>query len=165
MIHNIIFDVGKVLVEWDCDRAFEQLGITGEVKEAVAEATVRSDDWNEYDRSLYTPEEQLAFFIKKAPAYEKELRLFWENIGLPIRRYSYTIPWIRELKAAGYQVYILSNYAAWTYENTKEDLCFLKEVDGAVFSYEVHQIKPEKEIYQALLEKYHLVPEESLFFG
>ena len=163
MIKNIIFDVGKVLVEWDCDRAFEQLGITGAVKEAVADATVRSSDWNEYDRSACPPERQLALFISKIPQYENELRLFWEHIGLAISRYPYTLPWVRSLKAAGYRVYILSNYAAWTYEHTKEELCFLEEVDGAVFSFQVQAVKPEPAIYRALLDKYRLEPEESVF--
>lgn len=163
MIKNIIFDVGKVLVEWDCDRAFEQLGITGAVKEAVADATVRSADWNEYDRSACPPEEQLAQFIRKIPQYENELRLFWDHIGLAISRYPYTLPWVRALKTAGYQVYILSNYAAWTYEQTKDELCFLEEVDGAVFSFQVQMVKPESAIYRALLGKYQLAPKESVF--
>lgn len=163
MIKNIIFDVGNVLVDWNCEWAFEKLGIEGEAKEAVANATIRSKDWNEYDRSAHKPEELLAYFIEKLPEYEMELRLFWENIGLTIRRYSYTIPWIRALRAAGYRVYILSNYAAWTYEKTREELCFLKEVNGAVFSFQVQQVKPEPEIYQTLLDNYGLVPEESVF--
>ena len=163
MIRNIIFDVGNVLVEWDCDGAFERLGITGEVKEAVANATVRSQDWNEYDRGGHSPDEQLAFFIGKVPQYEKELRLFWENIGLTIRRYSYAIPWIKALKAAGYRVYMLSNYAAWTFEHTREELSFLEEADGAVFSFQVQQVKPESAIYQTLLSSYRLVPQECVF--
>ena len=45
----------------------------------------------------------------------------------------------------------------------KRNLRFLKYVDGAVFSCEVKQIKPEPEIYKTLLERYHLEPEKSVF--
>lgn len=61
MIKNIILDVGKVLVEWDCDSAFRKLGFDDKTLNEVADATVRSADWNEYDRSLLDEEEQLAF--------------------------------------------------------------------------------------------------------
>ena len=42
-------------------------------------------------------------------------------------------------------------------------LSFLSDVDGQVFSFEVHQIKPEPEIYQLLLKRYGLKAEESVF--
>lgn len=163
MIKNIIFDVGKVLVEWDCDTAFRKLGFDETTLQAVAEATVRSADWNEFDRSVLNDEEQLALFIKKAPEYEKEIRLLWENIALPIYQYDYARAWIKALKRNGYHIYILSNYSRWTYEHTREALSFLEDVDGTVFSFEVHQIKPEPEIYQSLLKRYQLKPSECVF--
>lgn len=163
MIKNIIFDVGKVLVEWDPAAAFEALGFDPGTAEAVAEATVRSADWNEFDRSVLTDEEQLAFFIGKAPRYEREIRLFWENIGMAIRQFPYAKSWIAGLKQSGYRIYILSNYARWTYEHTREALSFTEEADGALFSFQVRQIKPEPEIYRTLLERYRLAAEECIF--
>lgn len=163
MVQNIIFDVGNVLVEWDCNFAFRKLEFDENTCNAVAEATVRSSDWNEYDRSALSDEELLAGFIRKAPLYEKQIRLFWDHVGLTIRQYDYTREWIRGLKRSGYQIYILSNYASRTYEQTREELSFLEDVDGAVFSFQVKKVKPEPEIYQILLEKYHLNPTECVF--
>ena len=40
---------------------------------------------------------------------------------------------------------------------------FLKNMDGAIFSYEVNLLKPEPEIYQTLLDRFHLKPEETVF--
>lgn len=163
MIKNIIFDVGKVLVEWNPQSAFRKLGFDEKTQQAVAEATIHSADWNEYDRSVLSDEEQLAFFIRKAPEYGEQIRLFWKNIGLSIRQFEYAKPWIKELKEQGFHIYILSNYARWTYANTTEALSFLDEVDGQVFSFEVHQIKPEPEIYQTIISKYKLIPSECVF--
>ena len=163
MIKNVIFDVGKVLVEWDTHMAFKKMGFDDETEKAVADATVNSPDWEEFDRSVLSNDRQLDFFISKAPKYEREIRLFWENIGLPIYQYDYSMDWIKGLKESGYHVYILSNYSRWTYDNTQEALSFLNYVDGQVFSFEVHQIKPEPEIYQSLLKKYNLNAEECVF--
>ena len=74
MIKNIIFDVGMVLVNWDPHAAFQELGFDEKTEEAVGNATVYSDAWNESDRSVLDAEEQLAVFVQNAPEYEKEIR-------------------------------------------------------------------------------------------
>lgn len=163
MIKNVIFDVGNVLVEWNSDRAFRALGFDERTREAVAAATVRSADWNEADRSLLAEEELLARFIARAPEYEREIRLFWDRIELTIRQSDYSVGWIRRLKESGYHVYILSNYARRTYGLTRKELSFVEEADGALFSFEVCQVKPEPEIYRSLCERYGLVPQECVF--
>ena len=163
MIKNVIFDVGKVLVEWEPLVAMKKLGFDDATAKAVAAATTDSPEWDESDRSVGTDEEILAMLIGNAPEYEKEIRTFWDNISLPIYQYDYARAWIRELKSKGYGVYILSNYGRWTYQNTTEALSFLEDVDGAVFSYQVHQMKPEPEIYRTLLTKYGLKAEECVF--
>lgn len=165
MIRNIIFDVGMVLVDWQPRDAFRQLGFDEETVKAVAAATIESEAWSENDRSLLSDEEIAAEFVRRAPEYEREIRLFWDNVGLPVRQFDYTKDWIRELKGRGYGVYILSNYGRRTYSQTKDEaLSFLSEVDGALFSFQVQQVKPEPEIYQTLLERYSLVPGECVFF-
>lgn len=163
MIKNVIFDVGKVLVEWEPLVAMKKLGMDDATARAVAAATTESPDWNESDRGAVSDEKMLAKLISNAPEYEKEIRLFWDNVGLPIYQYDYVRSWIRSLKEKGYGVYILSNYGSWTYAHTTEQLSFLEDVDGAVFSFQVKQIKPEPEIYQSLLAKYGLNPEECVF--
>ena len=109
-------------------------------------------------------EEILALMTSNAPEYQKEIHLFWENVGTAIHQFPYTREWIKSMKKHGYHVYILSNYGSWTYQCTREDaLNFLEDVDGALFSYEVKLIKPDPEIYQTLFERFHLVSEECVF--
>lgn len=163
MIKNIIFDVGNVLVSFDWEGYFRELGFSDEIYERVADATVRSVLWGEYDRSSMSDEALLAGFISMSPENQEQIQAVWENIGKAIVCYPYTKPWIRELKERGFKVYWLSNYPQRTYELTKDALSFAREMDGGLFSYEVKHIKPEKEIYQALLDKYHLIPQECVF--
>lgn len=163
MIKNVILDVGKVLVEWEPEAAFQKLGFDAGTARIVGEATVLSPDWNELDRSALSDEEMLAKFIANAPANEGEIRKLWDNIGLAIYQYDYAKSWIQRMRQNGYRVYILSNYARWTYEKTQEALSFLEDVDGALFSFQVQQIKPEPEIYQSLLKRFKLKPAECIF--
>lgn len=164
MIKNIILDVGKVLVAWQPKVTMRELGISDETVEILAKALFDSGIWNEADRGVLSDDEFLELAIRQVPEYEAEVRLFWNNIDRAIWQFPYVKLWIRAMKKAGYRVYILSNYGNWSYEKTKERaLNFLEEVDGAVFSYEVKQIKPDAAIFQALCDKYSLKAEECVF--
>ena len=163
MIKNVIFDVGQVLVAWEPVEAMRALGMDEETVRAVADATVHTSDWDEADRGALSDEELLTGFIRKAPAYEAQIRNFWEHVDRAIYLFPYVGEWMRTLKDKGYHLYILSNYGKWTYEHTAEALSFLSDVDGQVFSFEVHQIKPEPEIYRTLLDKFNLVADECVF--
>ena len=101
--------------------------------------------------------------VKAAPEYEKDIREVMRRSDETIEKTDYAETWVRYLKDKGYHVYILSNYATDTLERTEDKLTFLKYVDGAVFSCQVKQIKPEPEIYKTLLGRYHLDPEKSVF--
>lgn len=164
MIKNIILDVGRVLVAWQPKETMRELGISDERVAILAKALFDSGIWNEADRGVLSDDEFLELAIRQVPEYEAEVRLFWNNIDRAIWQFPYVKLWIRAMKKAGYKVYILSNYGNWSYEKTKERaLNFLEEVDGAVFSYEVKQIKPDAAIFQALCDKYSLKAEECVF--
>lgn len=164
MIKNIILDVGMVLVDFCWKDLLGKLNLTDEEYELIADATVLSPKWNEYDRSVMTDEELLAHFKEKAPGCEDKVQEFWDRAPEMIRQFPYAKEWITSLKAAGLRVYILSNYARRTYEMTRTNgLDFLPLADGAVFSFETGYTKPEKEIYHIIMEKYGLKPQECLF--
>ena len=164
MIKNIVLDVGRVLVEWQPKELMEKLGFADETVDALMNALFASGLWNETDRGVLSDEEFLTLAINKAPEYEAEITLFWNNVDKAIWQYPYVKSWIGAIKKAGYHVYILSNYGSWTYEKTKEEaLDFLEYVDGAIFSYQVKMIKPDAGIFHALFEKYGLQAEECVF--
>lgn len=163
MIKNIIFDVGNVLVEYNPDGLMRRLGFDEETLQAVNQAVFQNELWNESDRGVISPEELLEAFIANNPAYEKEIRQVIDAVGDTISLMPYTVEWVKGLKERGYHLYILSNYAEYTYEKTSHKMEFLPYMDGVVFSYRCKLIKPEKEIYEYICETYGLKPEESVF--
>ncbi len=163
MIKNVIFDVGGVLVDWDPYLALPALKIDREEFERVLDATVRDPVWREVDRSAVSDEALLERMVANAPSCEKGIAAYWDQVELTIRQRPYAAGWIRALRAEGYQVYILSNYARRTYERTRKELTFTEEASGALFSYEVRQVKPEPEFYQTLFERFCLKPGECVF--
>lgn len=166
MISNIIFDIGNVLACFRWKDLFKDMGITGEAFERIAAATVLHPTmWNEFDRSLLSDEEIISRCVAREPDYEKEIRQMFSQTEYLVEEYEGSFAWIKGLKERGYRVYLLSNYGKTSFEAARDmgRLSFLPLVDGSVISYEVKIVKPEPGIYEALLEKYHLKAEESVF--
>lgn len=163
MIKNIIFDIGNVLADFGWDKLFSRLGFEGEVFERVADATVRGPYWIEFDRSRMPDQEIIEAFYSLAPEYKEQIDLLYEHIHEMTDEYPYASGWIRNLKEKGYSVYILSNYGKTAFENREKPFSFLSESDGKVISFEVLSVKPEREIFRALENKYGICPEESVF--
>lgn len=163
MIRNIIFDVGKVLVDFQWEGVMENHGVTGERMKRLRRATLESPMWGELDRSALSDQEILDGFIRNDPEIEADIRLMWQHNREMIRCFDDSHDWIRSLKEKGYRCYILSNYARYTYGQTREELSFEELMDGCIFSWQVQQVKPERAIFETLLKRFSLVPEECVF--
>lgn len=163
MIKTVIFDIGNVLAGFTWEEYFRSFGYSEEIFQRLAKATVESRSWQEHDRGALSDEEIMDLFIKNDPGIEKELRETLDNIDGMLVRYDYAIPWIQELKEKGYQVLVLSNFAHKAYEDCRDVLDFLDYVDGGILSFRDKMVKPEPEIYQLLMDRYHLKPEECVF--
>ena len=164
MMKSVVFDIGNVLVHFRWRELFADLGFEGEKFEIIANATVLNPWWNEFDRGLMTLPELIDKFAEKAPEYREDIEQIFEHGGEIVSLYDYAIPWIRDLKSRGYQVYVLSNWSKPVYEKVKDThLRFLSEVDGGIMSFREGLIKPEREIYQLLCDRYNLDPKEAVF--
>lgn len=163
MIKNIVFDMGGVLLEFCWKEQFEKKGISGALLERVANATVRNKAWDEFDRGIMTFDEVVNLCISNDPEIEEEIRKVLTMFPDMIRKMPYTDELIDTLKAAGYKLYILSNFPQATYEHSPKVLDFISKTDGQIISYKHHVIKPDEEIYKLLLSKYNLNANESVF--
>ena len=164
MINTIIFDIGMVLVDFCWPKMLHDFGLEGEDFEIVANATVRNPAWEEFDKGIMTTEEVIDEFAKSAPAHRRYIEQIFEDPTKMISLFDYAIPWIQELKERGYRVYILSNWSKPTYYAClNNELRFLPLVDGAVFSFQEHVIKPDKRIFEIICDRYHINPKEAVF--
>lgn len=158
----VIFDLGNVLVRYDWETFLSSFQFDETTYQAVANAIFLSDVWQQGDAGL-PPEEKLRLHMEEAPGYENEIRMVYEKLGGCITKYEYTDRLIQFFREKGYRIYYLSNYSEDLYYKTKEELSFIETFDGGVFSYIEKCIKPDKKIYQILLERYGIIPEQALF--
>lgn len=162
-ITTIILDIGNVLVSFCWQKHFKNLGFSGEIFNRVANATVLSPQWDEFDKGVLSEEQLLELFIQNDPTMESEICHMYEEINDMIEVYNYTESWIKNLKNQGYQVYILSNFSSKQYRESNPKLSFIHLTDGAVLSFQEKLIKPDDRIYQLLLNRYQLTADQCLF--
>ncbi|MCM1162494.1 MAG: HAD family phosphatase [Roseburia sp.] len=163
MITTIIFDIGNVLVDFNWKEYIASFGFSEEVQEKLAKATMLSREWDEFDRGVLEIEDIIQKFIQNDSTMEKEIRMICENVHDMLGRRDYAIPWIQDLKKKGYGVYYLSNFSQKAEAECAHTLDFLPYMDGGILSYQEKCIKPEPEIYQILINRYHLIPEQCVF--
>lgn len=162
MIRAVVFDLGKVLVEFNPVNGMKKLGFSEEVIERF-QKNIFSELWEQCDARPIGNKEIRELFQKAVPGLEREVDFLWDHITVVTRTYEYSHSWILDLKRKGYQVFILSNYGQQSFEANSKIYPFLADVDGIVVSYQVEMVKPNPEIYRYLAKKYHILPEEAVF--
>ena len=167
MIKNIIFDLGGVLVDWNPVDKLRRMGLPEDEVNIIAQNTAFSAEWNEIDKGAIEKEKLFDVMLARIPEeYRKDAASFLnEGVFDAIHSFSYSAGWLKSLKERGLSLYLLTNYSEWMFEyHFKNEFSFTNYVDGMVVSGKVKLLKPDRAIYEALMEKYGLKPEECVFF-
>ena len=162
-LKNVVFDIGNVLLDWDPQGLYKSIFGEDNYDEHPLNQIIGGDYWLEMDRGTAGIDETID---RLEPYYSDSI----EDIGRFIREVAYHIEPMedsfrlaRECKDRGLNVYLLSNFGEEAYKTIRDRFDDFSIFDGGVISWEVKSIKPEPLIYQLLLEKYGLVPSETLF--
>lgn len=166
MIKNIIFDIGNVILQFDIKEVIPNFTKKESEKQFIINNIINSPEWLQYsliDTGFISREQSIEIVEDRTNHINGELiEKFWYRYN----DYSFindnVIDIIKELKEKDYKIYLLSNINSHTYNHIKDNKLF-NLVDGYVFSYIEHQVKPYVGIYNTLLERYKLIPQECLF--
>lgn len=120
-------------------------------------------DWNLLQDEGRPLAEGTRLLQEKFPAYTDEIAMYygrWEEMlgGTYDENTNLIVP----LKER-YKVYGLTNWSAETLPLAMKRYNFFQELDGMVVSGEEKMVKPDRRLYEVLLERYALRAEESLF--
>jgi 2-haloacid dehalogenase len=159
----VVFDLGGVLIDWDPRRLYRKL-LAGEAAVEEFLATVCTPEWNaEQDRGRPFAE-AVAELVERHPAHAAAITAYHERwtemLGGEIPG---TVAVLAELRAAGVPLYALSNWSAETFRLTRGRFPFLEWFDGLVVSGEEGVTKPDRRIFELLIERFGLVPAATLF--
>jgi 2-haloacid dehalogenase len=158
-----VFDVGGVLLDWNPRYLYRKL-IPDPAEMEWFLSTVCTPEWHDaHDRGA-SMRESCAALARHWPAYA-ELIMAWsqrseEMVGGPIPD---GVRLLSRVTGSGLACYALTNMEAETYPGRRQRYDFLGWFKGTVVSGFEGIAKPDREIYQLLLERFGLDPAATLF--
>lgn len=163
MIKNLIFDFGKVLVDYDYSILLNKFFDDSAEKARFAEAILCKEFVDKVDKGETSFLDLVYEAQKMFPMWKEQIMYFYEG---QIDLITGEMPGMRELlvrlKGLGFRLYGLTNWSAVVYD-VMEKFPILKMMDDRLISSEEKLIKPDPAIYRRLFEKFNLVPQECLF--
>jgi 2-haloacid dehalogenase len=161
-INTIIFDFGGVLIDWNPRYMYQDEFEESAEMEHFLEK-VCTDDWNLQQDKGRSLEEGTRILQDEFPEHAVKIRLYYDQWEKMIKGdIPQNVAVLRELKKK-YKLYGLTNWSAETFPIVLKRYPFFTLFDGIVISGVEKMIKPDKKIFELMLERYHLKAENSLF--
>lgn len=163
MLKNIVFDLGNVLVSFDPESILAHFVKEEEMRPLLRREVFNSIEWVMLDRGSISFDDAIRRIEAKLPSnlrtYVKDLILNWQESMI---QFPESLDLLRDLKAAGVPLYLLSNISRQyrSYAHTIEAVAYMNDV---FISSEHELIKPDPAIFLKAAGQFGIKPEESLF--
>jgi len=146
----VVFDLGKVLVDFDYSIAGRRLAAQSDLSPAEVQKYL---DYSpllfRYETGLVTQQEFFAE-VRQATGFRGNLAEFSSFFADIFREIPAMIALQAELRGKGFPTYIFSNTNDLAIEHIRRAFPFFANFDGYIYSYEVRAMKPAAKIYEAL---------------
>lgn len=150
MRRTVFFDLGNVLLFFDTLRMYRQIAdlCSLELQEVTAMIQHQIDP---YEKGLIDTKKVHADFSRQANK-QVDYHALCHAICDIFRPNDPVVSIVRELKAKGTRLFILSNTCEAHFDFVQNRFDFLQLFDGYVLSYKVGARKPEKKIFEGALQ-------------
>ena len=163
MIQNILFDMGNVLIHFDRKVFLDRLDVSEADKQLLLREVFLSVEWVRMDRGTLAEPEAEVLMCRQLPPHlhgaVHALVSLWDQPMLPVAGMAELV---EELKAKGYNIYLLSNASVRQHEYWPR-IPGWQFFDGKVISADEKVMKPHPDFYRIALTRFGLVPEECFF--
>jgi putative hydrolase of the HAD superfamily len=163
MIKNIIFDLGNVLISWQPEEYLRNIGYKDNERETILKEVFRSPEWLSLDNGDMGLDEAVRRIARRSSLQTAEIYSVFNlrtKILFPLDHNTKMLP---ALKKEGFRLYYLSNFPEDIFDEVHNKYEFFRNFEGGLISARAKASKPDERIYRILLDRYSLVPEESLF--
>lgn len=161
---TIIFDLGGVLIDWNPKYVFQEVFDNEEEMQHFFD-NICTHDWNIQQDAGRPLAEATEILVAEYPDYEPHIRAYYgrwkEMLGGPIHG---TVEMLEELhRRQEHQLLALTNWSHETFPTALELYPFLQLFEGIVVSGVEKCIKPDPQIYNILINRYSVQPNQALF--
>jgi FMN phosphatase YigB (HAD superfamily) len=150
MIQAVVFDLGKVLVDFDYRIAIDRVAARGKMSASEISAFVsRSPLLIRYETGLLSSEE---FYneVRIVTGYDGTIQDFATSFGDIFTPIESMIQLHGALRRKLLPTYIFSNTNDFAVRYIRSAFPFFADFDGYIFSYEHHAMKPDAGLYEVV---------------
>ena len=162
-ITTVVFDVGKVLFEWDLRHLFAKL-IADQTELEYFVTHVVTPEWHFQHDAGRPLAEMTAERIALYPKYENEIDAyrtrFNETIPGPVKG---SLEIVRELAERAVPLFAITNFGAEFWEMFRPTQTIFDHFGDIVVSGVEKMVKPDPDIYALALRRFGLKPGEAIF--
>jgi 2-haloacid dehalogenase len=163
-VNTVVFDLGGVLVDWNPRYLLGKVMPGREAEMETILADVLNHEWNlERDTGDSWPaamERAKAEHPEWSELFDIYTERWPETLG---GSHKDTVSILRELKAQGTPLYALSNWSAEMFPHAEERFDWLELFDGIIVSGRIGMVKPDREIFDHMLQTFELSAEDIFF--
>ena len=159
----MVFDLGNVLISFNPGQYLIMKNYPHAIRNTILNDIFHSEEWLKLDNGDITTNEAVDSIAARSSLKREEIALvfnFRSDIMYPIDSNVRLLPF---LKNRNLNLYYLSNFPLDVFEEIKSDYYFFRFFDGGLISSEAKLSKPDLRFYKLLLDRYSLVPGETLY--
>ena len=163
-INTIIFDLGGVLIDWNPRYVYKNIFKNDSKMEWFFD-NICTNEWNLMQDKGYSMKKATKEKISEFPEFEKLIKMYygrWEDMLKD--EIGETVNILKKIiKSKKYKVLALTNWSHETFPIAIKKFDFLNLFEDIVVSGKIKMIKPDLEIYDYIIKKHSIIPEESVF--
>ena len=160
---NIVFDLGGVVFNWQPDKIINSHFDDADTRDLVRKRLFEHGDWLDLDRGTITLGQAIERGATRTGLPIHDVERILNAVPRFLTPIEETIDLIRDLSRTENRLFVLSNMhlASIAYLEQHHDIWTM--FDGIVISSRIQMVKPERQIYTYLLNRYQLQPGETVF--
>ncbi len=162
-IKNVIFDLGAVMFNWNPKGITENFTEDVGLQKKIQSKLYYHQDWIDFDCALLTEEETTKRASERLEISLIDADKLFRQTKESLTLISKTLDVLKDVKEKNLRAYCLSNISPELFNHVSERHDLFKLFDGIVTSGEENIGKPDKQIFEILLNRYKLKAKECLF--
>ncbi len=166
---KIVFDFAGVVFHWQPERMLQREvphlardePSTRHLKQQVFQAW--GGDWGEFDRGTVEVPALVLRIARRTGLAAGDVQRIVDAVPRELQPAPDTVAWLEELHGQGRELFYLSNMPEPYAAHLQRENAFLGWFRDGIFSARVHQIKPEREIFELAATRFGATPSELVF--
>ncbi len=160
---NVIFDLGAVMFEWNPHKIAARFTNNPQLQQKIRDEVFFHADWMAFDCAHITEQQAIARASERTELSLAETQRLFDLVRESLVLIEPTHALLKRVKQNNMRAYCLSNISPELFAHLADRHDLFELFDGIVTSGQEKTGKPDKRIFEILLERYQLEPQYSLF--